>query len=404
MSVFLKNSYPPLLVKQVLKSNALIAVDFCYLSLMKKWLLLFSLLLCMKSMCQHFYLLAGTYTGNGSKGIYVYDFDAKNGTVQLISHTDSAENPSYLCVSANGKFLYAVNEVNTEKSGWVAAYRFNQQSGQLEFLNRERSGGAHPCHVSITRDGKWVLVANYTGGSLSAMPIAHDGRIQPLQQNIPHIGTSINKTRQERAHVHAVMLSPDEKYLLTPDLGTDQLHVYQFNGKTIPPLRSAPEPFTASSPGSGPRHLTFSADGRFVYVVEELSGTLSAYSFQRGKLKLIDSYPGHLKQATTDHGSADVHLSPDGRYLYMSNRGIENTIAIFSVDAVTGRLTPAGIVSTKGNHPRNFIIDPTGRYLLVGNMKSNEVVIFKRNIQTGQLDSTGHFNIPSPACLKMIPR
>lgn len=371
---------------------------------MKNWLLFLSMLTCQTVLCQHFYLFTGTYTNNGSKGIYVYDFDASNGKVSLLSHTDSAENPSYLCVSADRKFLYAVNEVDTEKSGWVAAYRFDQASGQLTFLNRERSGGEHPCHVSITRDGKWVFTANYTGGSLSALPVANDGRMLPLQQNIRHTGNSINKVRQERAHVHAVMLSPDEKFLLTPDLGTDRIHVYQFNGKGIPPLRPAVEAFTASDPGSGPRHLTFSADGRFVYVVEELSGTLSAYSFQRGKLKKIDTYPGHPKQATTDHGSADVHLSPDGKYLYMSNRGAENTIAIFSVDRVTGRLTPAGHVSTKGNHPRNFIIDPTGRYLLVGNMKSNEVVIFKRDIQTGQLDSTGHFNIPSPACLKMIPR
>ncbi|MEI8110716.1 MAG: lactonase family protein [Chitinophagia bacterium] len=371
---------------------------------MKKIIFILLLILSNQLIAQHYYLLAGTYTGGGSKGLYVYDFDAATGKVSLISNTDSADNPSYLCISPDGNFVYAVNEVNRQQSGLVAAYRFNKTKGTLQFINRQLSGSENPCHISISRDAKWLLIANYTGGSLAALPIASDGSILPLEQHIIHTGKSVNEQRQENAHVHSVFLSPDEKFLLTPDLGTDQVGIYHFNGSAKQPLAEANPPYVASAPGSGPRHLEFTRNGKFVYVVEELSGTVTAYSFNKGKMKKIASYAGHLPGAITQHGSADIHLSPDEKFLYMSNRGDENNLAIFSVDAKSGFLTPAGITSTLGNHPRNFLIDPTGNYLLVGNMKSNEVVIFKRNQATGQLTESGRFAIPSPSCLKMLAK
>ena len=371
---------------------------------MKK-LLLFATIICsLQAAAQHFYLLAGTYTGGGSKGLYVYDFDAATGKVTPISNTDSADNPSYLCISPDGNFVYAVNEVSRQQSGLVAAYRFDKSKGTLQMINRQLSGSENPCHISITRDAKWLLIANYTGGSLSALPIAGDGSILPLQQHIIHSGKSVNEQRQEKAHVHSVFFSPDEKFLLTPDLGTDQVSIYRFNGAAKEPLTAANPPFVASAPGSGPRHLEFTANGKFVYVVEELSGTVTAYSFNKGKMKKLASYAGHAPGAITQHGSADIHLSPDEKFLYMSNRGDENNLAIFSVDANSGLLTKVGITPTLGNHPRNFLIDPTGNYLLVGNMKSNEVVIFNRNKATGQLSESGRFAIPSPSCLKMLAR
>lgn len=371
---------------------------------MKKILFALIFLYCKQVVAQHYYLFAGTYTNGGSKGIYVYDFDAATGRAALISNTDSADNPSYLCISPDGNFVYAVNEVSRQQSGLVAAYRFDKTKGTLQFINRQLSGSENPCHISITRDSKWLLIANYTGGSLSALPLASDGSILPLQQHIIHSGKSINEQRQEKAHVHSVFLSPDEKFLLTPDLGTDQVSIYRFNGAAKEPLTASNPPYVASAPGSGPRHLEFTANGKFVYVVEELSGTVTAYSFNKGKLKKLASYAGHTAGAITQHGSADIHLSPDEKFLYMSNRGDENNLTIFSVDANTGLLTQAGITPTLGNHPRNFLIDPTGNYLLVGNMKSNEVVIFKRNTTNGQLSETGRFAIPSPSCLKMLPK
>ena len=371
---------------------------------MKKYLLAIFILCSSTLPAQHFYLFAGTYTSNGSKGIYVYDFDAANGKVSLISNTDSADNPSYLCISPDGNFVYAVNEVSRQQSGLVAAYRFNKTNGTLQFINRQLSGSENPCHISITQDAKWLFVANYTGGSLSALPIAGDGSILPLQQHIIHSGKSVNEQRQEKAHVHSVFLSADEKFLLTPDLGTDQVGIYQLNGLAKQPLTEAKPAYVASAPGSGPRHLAYTGNGKFVYVVEELSGTVTAYSFNKGKMKKLASYAGHPPGAITQHGSADIHLSPDEKFLYMSNRGDENNLAIFSVDAKSGLLTPAGITPTLGNHPRNFLIDPTGNYILVGNMKSDQVVIFKRNQTSGQLTESGRFSIPSPACLKMLAR
>ncbi|MCA6466615.1 MAG: lactonase family protein [Chitinophagaceae bacterium] len=371
---------------------------------MKKWLLLLSLLTYITGATQHFYLFAGTYTNNGSKGIYVYDFDADNGTVRLLSHTDSAENPSYLCVSQDGNFLYAVNEVDIEQSGKVSAYHFDRRSSKLQFINQQRTGGAHPCHISVTGDGKTVFVANYSGGNIAAFPVGDNGALMPAVQLIQHTGKGADPVRQTQAHVHAVSLSPDEKYLLTPDLGTDKIHVYRYDRGSSKLEAGAKQGFIESAPGSGPRQLCFSANGKFVYVVEELSGMLTAYSFQRGVLKKLQSYTGHQPGAGNNHGSADVQMSPDGAFLYMSNRGEENTLAIFKVDQKTGLLTPAGIRSTEGNHPRNMLIDPTGRYLLVGNMKSNEVVVFRREMGTGQLQVSGRFSIPSPSCLQMIPR
>jgi len=352
---------------------------------------------------QHFYLFAGTYTNNGSKGIYVYDFDAENGTVRLLSDTDSAENPSYLCISGDGNFLYAVNEVDIEESGRVSAYYFDRRQSKLQLINQQRSGGAHPCHISITGDGKMVFVANYTGGNLASFPTDKTGALLPSIQQIQHSGKSVDSIRQTKAHVHAVSLSPDEKYLLTPDLGTDKIHVYRYNANAAKVLTSGKEGFIKSTPGSGPRQLCFSANGKLVYVVEELSGMLTVYSFQGGMLKKLAGYSGHAPGAGNNHGSADIQISPDGKFLYMSNRGDENTVAIFKVEEKTGLLKPAGIQSSEGNHPRNMLIDPTGRFLLVGNMKSNEVVIFKRNRVTGQLSVTGRFAISSPSCLKMMP-
>lgn len=368
---------------------------------MKKWLLLLSLLTYITGATQHFYLLAGTYTDNGSKGIYVYDFDADKGTVQLLSHTDSAVNPSYLCISKDGNYVYCVNE---ENKGGVSAYHFDRKKAQLIFLNQQSSGGAHPCHMSITSDGQYVFTANYSGGSLAAFSVNTDGSLHPFQQKIQHEGKSIDTVRQTSPHVHAVSLSPDEKYLLTPDLGTDRIHIYRFNtaGKKV--LIPAKPAYTSTEAGSGPRQLCFSANGKWVYVVEELSGKLTVYSFQEGVLKKLQSYAGHPPGSGNNHGSADLQMSPDGKFLYMSNRGDENSIAIFSVNKKTGLLQPSGNISTEGDHPRNMLIDPTGQFLLVGNMKSDEVVVFKRDMQSGQLTAIHRFSVPRPACLKMAAR
>ncbi len=354
---------------------------------------------------QNFYLFVGTYTSGASKGIYVYDFNSNTGDLKWVSNTDSSANPSFLAVAADGKHLYAVNEVSRQQSGFIASYSFDKKTGKLSFINKQSSGRENPCHVSITKNGKWVVVANYTGGSLAAFPVNADGSLQPFSQHIIHTGKGVNKERQEKAHVHSVFFSPDEKFLFSPDLGTDQVSIYQFTPGKTQPLESAANPFISAEPGSGPRHLDFSPDGKYVYLIQEMSGTVSAFSYQHGEMKLLQTIATHTPDYTGQPGSADIHLSPDGKFLYASNRGQENNIAIFSVNTISGKLTPAGYQSTNGVQPRNFIIDPSGRYLLVANQKTSNIVVFKRDSKTGQLTATGKdIEVPNPVCLKMVLR
>ncbi len=353
---------------------------------------------------QHYYLFAGTYTSGKSKGIYVYDFDATNGQVKWVSNTDSSANPSFLTLAPDGKHLYAVNEVSRQQAGFVAAYSFDPGTGKLSFINKQSSGSENPCHVSITQNGKWLAVANYTGGSLAVFPINTDGSIEPFTQHIIHTGKGINPQRQEKPHVHSVFFSPDNTFLLSPDLGLDQVYVYQFKKGDNKPLTPAPVPYAATEPGTGPRHLEFSSNGRFVYLVEELGGAVSVFTYHDGILKPIQRIFTHPDDYKGQPGSADIHLSPDGKFLYASNRGDENNLAIFSVAASTGKLTLAGYQSTGGEQPRNFMIDPTGKYLLVAHQKTSNIVIFKRDATSGLLQKTNEFEIPNAVCLKMLPR
>jgi 6-phosphogluconolactonase len=360
------------------------------------------LLLSVSAFAQEYVLFIGTYTGSGSKGIYVYRFDAATGTAQWVSNTDSSNNPSFLAVAPDGKHLYAVNETGGAQPGHVSAYAFDRASGQLHLLNTQPTGGDHPCYISVDRSGKWAVVGNYSGGSLTALPIAKDGTLNPYAQLVQHTGSSANKERQEKAHVHAAVFSPDQRYLFSPDLGTDKLTIYKFNPAAQEPLQPAITPFTTSTAGNGPRHFTFSPNKKFAYLVEELSGTVAAFKYAAGKLTFLQRISTHAADYKGAKGSADIHLSPDGKFLYASNRGDANSIAIFSV-AANGRLQLKGIQSTMGVHPRNFMIEPTGNYLLVANRDSDAIVIFKRSAKTGLLRDTGRrIEVPKPVCLTIL--
>lgn len=353
---------------------------------------------------QNFYLFTGTYTGSGSKGIYVYNFNAQTGKAKWISNTDSViTNPSYLTVSHSGDFVYSVNETNGNDPGKVSAFSFNKNKGTLKLLNTELSGGDDPCYVAASDDGKWLAVANYTGGSVSVFPLNKNGSLQPYSQLIQDSGSSVNKERQEKAHVHEAVFSPDEAYLFTPDLGMDKVIIYKFNPSLKQPLKPSSSPVVNASPGSGPRHLTFHPNKKFAYLIHELSGTVTAYSYNNGKLKKIQELPTHPDGFKGAIGSAEISVSPDGKFLYASNRGDENTITIFSINPSTGKLKLQGYQSSMGKAPRNFIIDPTGNYLLVANQDTDNIIIFKRNKQTGLLKETGEeIHVPKPVCLQMI--
>jgi len=353
--------------------------------------------------CQKYFLFIGTYTGSGSKGIYVYSFDAGTGKAEWISNTEGVVNPSYLAIAPNGKYLYACTETRIENGGGISAFRFNRENGSLAFINKQSSGGDNPAYVSVHKTGKWVIAGNYSGGSLSAFPVNANGGIQPYSQLIQHIGSSINKQRQAAPHVHATVFSPKEDYLFVPDLGLDKVMIYKFNSSMQRPLQPALQAFAATDPGSGPRHFTFHPNKRWAYLIEEMAGAVVTYKYKKGKLNVMQKILTHSDTARGNFGSADIHVSPDGKFLYSSNRGDENNIAIFSVDMHSGKLSLIGFQSTMGIQPRNFTIDPSGKYLLAANQKTGNIVIFKRHPVTGLLQYTGEqINIPEPVCLKLI--
>ncbi|OLY92934.1 6-phosphogluconolactonase [Cnuella takakiae] len=345
-------------------------------------------------------LFVGTYTGTGSKGIYTYMFNTRTGKARLVSHTDSGsvENPSFLALAPDKQHLYAVTETGGRTQGAVSAFSVDPD-GTLLFLDKVGSGGDHPCHVSVSKDGKWVMAGNYSGGSFGVFPVKGDGTLEPARQVIQHEGKGPNTARQEKAHVHATILDPANRFVFVPDLGTDKVYIYRFDGQAIEPLKEAAQPFVASAPGSGPRHFTFHPNGRFAYLMEELGGTVNVYRYQDGKLTPIQNISAHKENFTGTRGSADIHLSADGKFLYASNRGDANTIAIFSV-AADGKLKWVGDQSSGGKAPRNFTLAPGGRFLLVANQDTDNVVVMKRDAVSGKLTPTGEeLAVPRPVCL-----
>lgn len=375
---------------------------------MKKFPLVWLLLMGLTSKAQQTtdYLLLGTYTNAGSYGMYVASFNRTTGRLQMVDSI-KASNPSFLTVSPNKNYVYAVNEdaANTAPKGTVSSYAFDRTTGKLRFLNQQKTMGNNPCYISIDKTGQWLFVGNYSSGNLSMLPVSSTtGMIDTAVITIQHEGSSVNKDRQKEPHVHATVLSKNNKWLLVPDLGTDQLKVYQFNKKKQT-LTAATQPYVASVPGSGPRHIGFSKSGRQVYLIEELTGTIAAYRFSPkfGTLKLfqnISSLPDGFNRFA---GSADIHVAPDGKFLYASNRGESNSIATFSINQKSGVLTKVSVDSVLGFTPRNFSIHPSGNFLLVANQNSNEVVVFSRNPATGLLTDTGNrLQLSRPVCLQWV--
>ena len=348
------------------------------------------------------WLFIGTYTSTGSKGIYVYKFDETTGSLDSVSSV-FIENPSYMALSSNGKYLYAVTENGGDKPGQVSSFSFDNTTGKLTLLNTQPTNGDHPCYVSVDKDNDWVAVANYSGGSLSMLPVNKDGSLQAPAQTIQHYGSSIVESRQKAPHVHMTMFSPSEQFLVANDLGTDEVSGYKFNGnKNGLPLDTPATIRLKMKAGSGPRHLAFHPNKPLVYVLEELTGTISVHYFSKNNVSLVQDIEADTTSPLPDKGSADIHFSPDGNFLYASNRGKANYISIYHVNS-EGKLNRIGTQPVLGEKPRNFTIDETGNYLLVANMGTDNVVIFKRDINSGLLTATGRqLKIPTPVCLKML--
>lgn len=357
----------------------------------------------MTANCQEYFLFIGTYTGSGSKGIYVYRFNTSTGKATWVSNTEGIVNPSYLALAPRGKFLYACTETRTVDAGGISAFKFDRDNGTLHFINKQSSGGDNPAYVSVHNSGKWVVAGNYSGGSLSAFAVDTNGSIQPFSQLIRHSGSGVNKKRQESPHVHSTVFSPKGDHLFVPDLGIDKVMIYTFTSSQQRPLQPATPAFAQTEPGSGPRHFIFNPNGKWAYLIEEMGGSVISYSYKDGKLIQLQQIATHRDTATGNFGSADIHISPDGKFLYASNRGNENNIAIFKINSITGMLSVTGYQSTLGKTPRNFCIDPSGKFLLAANQNSGNIVIFRRDKKSGLLQYTGNeINIAEPVCLKMM--
>ncbi len=341
----------------------------------------------------------GTYTeDSNSNGIYTYRFNQENGTFELLSSA-TAGNPSFVTLSPDGKRLYAVSEYNDGRQG---AYSFDVSEDKVQLSNPIflptapkdvlPRAGADPCH--IVSDGKYVITANYTGGDISVFSLDAAGRLQPEVQNIAFVGN----TPERVAHIHCIIPTPDKKYILATDLGNDRVYRFCYNKKA----RKNAEVLTSQrvayevSDGQGPRHLTFSKDGRFAYLINELGGECVVLSYRKGKLKEVQRI---MADEGGGRGSADIHISPDGRFLYTSHRLKKDGIAIFAIDPEKGTLTKIGYQLT-GIHPRNFAITPNGKYLLVACRDDNKIQVFERNEATGELIETPEeIEIDKPTCI-----
>ncbi|MCC6290418.1 MAG: lactonase family protein [Chitinophagaceae bacterium] len=348
------------------------------------------------------YLITGTYTSGRSEGIYVYLFNSNNGTYKEISHVKTS-NPSFVTVSADGKFVYAVNEnSNKDNGGEVSSFGFDKNTGILTPINKQLTAGDDPCYIDIDKTGKWIFVGNYSSGTLSVLPVDASGTIGEAKTTIRHEGSGVNKSRQEKPHVHCTYISHDNKWLFVPDLGIDKVMIYGFDANNGN-LTHSKQAFIKINDGGGPRHITFHPNNKYAYVIEEMSGAVNAYEYADGRFKAIQQIKSVQKEDTGFVGSADIHVSLDGKFLYTSNRGGFNTIAIYKINQRDGKLTLLGHQKSLGDFPRNFTIDPSGKFLLVANQKSDDVVIFKRNIKTGLLTSTGkRISVGNPVCLKWI--
>ena len=350
-------------------------------------------------------LYVGTYTATGkSDGIYLYGMDPDTGALNRINSFKSV-NPSFLITDRQRMRLYAVNEVGEyagKPGGGVSAFEIDRSTLNLRLLNEQATNGADPCHLTMDRRAKTLLVANYTGGSLTALPLRSDGTLGMATEVKQHEGSSI-KEQQKGPHAHCIILDPAERYALAADLGIDKVMIYRFDPMTGK-LTSGKQPSAELKQGAGPRHLTLHPNGKYLYVINELDSTMTAFKYNgsNGTLTQIETVSTLPSDFSGVSYCADVHVSPSGKFLYGSNRG-HNSIAVFEIEQRTGKLKALEHVSTEGNWPRNFVIDPSGRFLLVANQRSDNVVTFAIDPQTGRLKPTGQVaEIPVPVCLNFL--
>ncbi len=358
---------------------------------------------------KEYFVYFGTYTGPKSKGIYRSRLDVATGKLSAAVVAAECADPSFVALHPNGRGLYAIDERSSPAKSpgrGVSAYALDVRTGSLTFLNEQGVGGPGPAHLVVDRDGKCVLVANYGGGSVAALPLSADGRLGPAATFIQHTGSSVNPTRQKEPHAHGFALSPDNRFALCADLGLDKVLVYKLDPAKASLIPNQPES-AALPPGSGPRHLTFHPNGKFVYVISEMLCTMTVFRYDvtRGAMTSVQTIstlpPGETVQKGTS--TAEVVAHPGGKFLFGSNRG-HNTIVVYAVDPATGRLTYVENQPTQGKTPRHFAVDPSGTWLLAENQQSDNVTVFRIDGATGRLSSTGQsVDVPSAVSAVFVP-
>lgn len=350
---------------------------------------------------QSTYVFVGTFNRDKQKeGIAVYQLNEQNGQLTKVDSVYGILNPSFLAVGSDKNFLYACTESQTKNSGYINSFRFNKTNGKLTELNRQKTSGENPVYLTTFKNNKFLLSVNYTESSLDIFPLDTNGRIEQPIQTIAYKEGSNATGRQNVSHSHSVIFSPDYHYILIPDLGADEIKCYSFNPLLQKPVIQESYIKNTATLASGSRHICFHPNNKNVYCVEEIGGSVSNYEFDNGKLNFVERIMLH-KDKKGDYNSADIHISPDGKFLYASNRGDENNIAIFSV-AKNGKLKFVAYQATLGEHPRMFGISPDDTYLIVANQLSNSIRIFKKNKLTGKLTPTKQIiKIENPSCVQI---
>ncbi len=339
-------------------------------------------------------MYVGTYTApqSSSKGIYAYRFDARTGKATPLGLMAETPDPTFLALHPNGKFLYAINELDTfqsKKAGSVTAYAIDRATGKLTQLNQVSSASPGPCHLTVSASGKTVFVANYSGGSFSSFPILPDGKLGEAASFVQLHGSGVDKSRQGEPHGHSVNLPKNNKFMLGADLGTDKVMIYKVDDAASKISPNDP-PFAMVKPGSGPRHLVFAPDQKHVYVLSEMASSVTTFDYnpETGAMKEIDvasALPADYKGQST---AAEIEIDPRGKFVYTSNRG-HNSIAVFEIDPKTAKLKLIQNQSTGGAIPRAFMIDPSGNYIVAGNQNTNNISVLKIDHATGKLSPTG---------------
>jgi 6-phosphogluconolactonase len=353
------------------------------------------------------HVFIGTYTGGPSRGIYSYELNLQDGSLRQVGLAAEISSPSFLAIHPNKRFLYAVNEVENfggQKAGAVTGFKIDGSGTKLEKINDATSGGPGPCHLSVDKSGKFVLVANYSGGSVEVLPINNKGELALPTSFVQHTGSSVNKQRQGEPHAHSINLDAKNRFAVAADLGLDKLFVYRFDSKSGNLTPNDP-PFAALAPGSGPRHFAFHPNGKNAYVINEILSTATAFSWngEKGVLTELQTVSTIPNGPVPGNSTAEIQVHPSGKFVYGSNRG-QNTIAVFSVDS-SGKLTHVENESTRGKTPRNFGIEPGGKYLIAANQDSDTLAVFKIDQKTGALGPVGQtVSAPKPVCVKFLPK